>query len=55
MSLPFPDGPIDNDVFFHNEMVCIFRAAINTWECRRITAQNVNLQSGQPPTTKKHG
>ena len=52
MSLPFPDGPIDNDVFFHNEMVCIYRAAINTWECRRITPQDVNLQSGRTPTNK---
>lgn len=52
MSLPFPDGPIDNDVFFHNEMVCIFREAINTWECRRITPQDVAAQSG-PHYTKK--
>lgn len=32
---PFPDGPIDGDVMFHNDMIYIYKAAINTWVCRR--------------------
>ena len=32
---PFPDGPQDGDVMFHNDMVYIYRADIQTWVCRR--------------------
>ena len=35
MSIPFPDGPIDGDVFFHKDVAYYYRAEINTWEARR--------------------
>ena len=37
MSIPFPEGPADGDIFFHGELVCSYLQAKNTWECRRIT------------------
>ena len=37
-AVPFPDGPADQDVFFHDDKVCLFHADINTWECRTINA-----------------
>lgn len=45
MSLPFPDGPIDKDVFFHNEMVCIYHESTKTWECRRVTPQDAGVHT----------
>jgi hypothetical protein len=44
MSISFPEGPSDNTVLFHNEMVCIYHEATNTWECRRITPQDEHIQ-----------
>jgi len=41
--LPYPNFPVDGDVFFHKEIVCYFHADIKTWECRRIT-QNDQLE-----------
>jgi hypothetical protein len=35
MSNPFPDGPVDGDVFFHKDVAYYYRAEINTWEARR--------------------
>ena len=34
-NMPFPDGPVDGDVFFHREIVCYYHGAKQTWECRR--------------------
>ena len=34
-SFPFPEGPEDQDVFFHGELVCEYHANTNTWECWR--------------------
>ena len=48
MSDPFPSGPLDEDVFYHGDLVCIYRAAINTWECRRLTKE-----APTPAPTKK--
>jgi hypothetical protein len=44
MSIPFPEGPADKDVFFHKETVCIYHQEKNVWECRRITPQDVNYR-----------
>lgn len=33
---PFPEGPEDNDVFYHGEIVCQYHSSNNTWECRRV-------------------
>ena len=39
-NLPFPEeGPQDGDVFYHGELVCIYRGNSNTWECRRINPE----------------
>jgi len=35
-SAPFPNGAADGDVFFHNDKVCLYHKAQNTWECRTI-------------------
>lgn len=47
-NFPFPDGPNDRDVFFHNELAFEYRADLNTWECYRLSKDRV-----QSPTTTK--
>ena len=42
---PFPDGVQDQDVFFHDDKVCVYHASINTWECGTFS---------DPPTTGDH-
>ena len=32
--IPFPSGPADQDVFFHEDKVCVYHEDTNTWECR---------------------
>lgn len=34
--IPFPGGAQDQDVFFHEDKVCIYYANLNTWECRTV-------------------
>jgi len=34
--IPFPGGAKDQDVFFHEDKICIYHGDINTWECRTI-------------------
>ena len=34
--IPFPDGAADQDVFFHEDKVCLYHADLNTWECRTV-------------------
>ena len=35
--IPFPGGAADQDVFFHEDKVCVYHKDINTWECRTTT------------------
>jgi hypothetical protein len=44
--IPFPGGAADQDVFFHEDKVCVYRKAINTWECRTINTGGA--EAGQP-------
>ncbi len=41
--VPFPEGSTvaDGDVFFHNNVVCYYHKADNTWECRTIGGLNL--------------
>ena len=34
--IPFPGGAADQDVFFHEDKICLFHGDLNTWECRTI-------------------
>ena len=34
--VPFPEGAKDGTVFFHEDKVCIYSEALNTWECRKV-------------------
>ena len=43
--IPFPGGAADQDVFFHEDKVCVYHKAINTWECRTVER---GIASGQP-------
>lgn len=47
MSIPFPSGPADKDVFFHRDFVCIYSAEHNAWTCNRVTPT-----VAQPSTTQ---
>ena len=44
--IPFPGGATDGTTFFHEDKVCVYHAATNTWECRTISSE-----TPQPPTT----
>jgi hypothetical protein len=44
--IPFPGGAADQDVFFHEDKVCVYHKAINTWECRTINTGST--EAGQP-------
>ena len=44
--IPFPGGAADQDVFFHEDKVCVYHKAINTWECR--TVNSGGAEAGQP-------
>nr|BDD44290.1 hypothetical protein 36 [bacterium] len=44
--IPFPGGAADQDVFFHEDKVCVYHKAINTWECRTVNAGGA--EAGQP-------
>ena len=37
--IPFPGGAADQDVFFHEDKVCVYHAATNTWECRAMAGE----------------
>ena len=43
--IPFPGGAADQDVFFHEDKVCVYHKAINTWECRTV---ETGTAVGQP-------
>ena len=43
--IPFPGGAADQDVFFHEDKVCVYHKAINTWECRTM---ETGTAVGQP-------
>ena len=34
--VPFPNGAKDGTVFFHEDKVCLYSEALNTWECRKV-------------------
>ena len=38
--VPFPNGAKDGTVFFHEDKVCIYSEALNTWECRKVVDPN---------------
>ena len=44
--IPFPGGAADQDVFFHEDKVCVYHKSINTWECR--TVGSGGSEAGQP-------
>lgn len=46
MEIPFPGGAADQDVFFHEDKVCVYHASINTWECRTVNTGSSEI--GQP-------
>ena len=41
----FPDSPGDGTTFFHEDTVCVYHGANNTWECRAISSE-----TPQPPS-----
>ena len=47
--IPFPGGAADQDVFFHEDKVCVYHKDINTWECR--TALESAPNTPDPPDT----
>ena len=44
--IPFPGGATDGTTFFHEDKVCVYHEATNTWECRAISSETPT-----PPTT----
>jgi len=46
--VPFPGGAQDQDVFFHEDKICIYHAALNTWECRTIEVGQYTQQEANP-------
>ena len=52
--IPFPGSAVDGSTFFHDDKVCLYHEADNTWECR--TVQNYtpkNLSQDVYITTSK--
>lgn len=38
--VPFPNGAKDGTVFFHDDKVCVYSEALNTWEVRKVVDPN---------------
>lgn len=36
--IPFPSGAVDGTTFFHEDKVCVYHGASNTWECRKVSS-----------------
>ena len=34
--VPFPNGAKDGTIFFHEDKVCVYSEALNTWEVRKV-------------------
>ena len=37
--IPFPGGAVDGTTFFHEDKVCVYHGASNTWECRTVVSE----------------
>lgn len=47
-NFPFPTGPSDGDVVFHEDMVCQYYETSNTWACSRLTTQREVPEEEEP-------